>query len=67
MNEPLKIIDYPDKKYITIEGINYAYELFIDLAFAPVGTKLEIIERSNGTVALRRLKEAGVEVEDDRG
>lgn len=40
---------------ITIEGIRYAGELLRQFGHAMIGSKVEIVSRSDGTVALRNV------------
>lgn len=53
----MRIVIDENERYIEINGIRYANELFEELAFAPVGTKIEIIERGDGVVVCKRLEE----------
>lgn len=46
-----------DDQYIKICGVQYSMALFRALGFAPIGTIIEIIERSeDGTVTIKELR-----------
>lgn len=55
----LKIVDHPDKGYIEIEGINYAYEFFKTFGIngPPVGSIVRIEGRQDGTIGVTKLRE----------
>lgn len=62
-NPPMTTPDKPfaveidhQARVITIQGIPYAFDLFDGLAFAKVGTRFEIIERTDKTVSLMRIE-----------
>jgi len=44
----------PELEIITVGGIRYAFALFSDLAFAPVGSEFQIIQRADGVVTLHQ-------------
>jgi hypothetical protein len=46
-----------DARILRIGDVKYSLALFEGLSFAPVGTVLEIIRRSDGVVAVKRLHE----------
>jgi len=55
----LNIQDNPEKRQITINGINYAYELFESFGEGglPIGAILQICLRKDGVIVVRRLEE----------
>ena len=59
MLSKLDIHDFPDKRILAINGINYAYELFESFGEGglPVGAILQILMRKDGAIVLRRLEE----------
>ena len=50
----LKIEIDPQREIITIGGIRYAFALFSALAFAPMGSEFQIIQRADGVVTLHQ-------------
>ena len=59
MLSKLNIHDFPDKRILAINGINYAYELFESFGEGglPVGAILQILARKDGVIVVRRLEE----------
>jgi len=55
---PLKIKDYPEKKIINIEGINYSYGFFESLGIEglSVGSNFKIVKRENETITVERIE-----------
>jgi len=55
----LDIRDFPERRILAINGINYAYELFESFGEGglPVGAILQILARKDGVIVVRRLEE----------
>ena len=55
----LDIHDFPGRRILAINGINYAYELFESFGNGglPIGAILQILAREDGVVIVRRLEE----------
>jgi hypothetical protein len=46
----------PDKDQITIEGIHYSGSMFRDLGGFPIGEVIEIVEREDGVLTVKRYE-----------
>ena len=59
MLSKLDIHDFPDKRILAINGINYAYELFESFGNGglPIGAILQILAREDGVIVVRRFEE----------
>ena len=59
MPTKLDIRDFPERRILAINGINYAYELFESFGEGglPVGAILQILARKDGVIVVRRLEE----------
>jgi hypothetical protein len=63
MEPNLKVSD--DGRTVKIFGIRYDIELFRHLGIAPIGSRIEIIERpGDGTVTLQRLPDESEDARD---
>lgn len=55
--KPLKIELDDDREVATIEGTKYSYQFFRDLGRMglAVGSTFQVVERSNGDIAIRQV------------
>jgi len=55
----IKYRDNPERQYLEIEGINYSYEILKAWGEGglPIGSVFQIVERKDGNIALKAIKE----------
>ena len=50
-------ISYDDKdEFIEINGLKYSIHLFNEFAFCPIGTRIEIVERTDGVITVKHIE-----------